>query len=87
MIHFPSTIKSTVDVAKFIIKEEMALLHSSVEQRQRSGVSAIRDALLSEKCIFFNIVQKAFDPTPLSFEHHVFFMYLYLGRGVQGVKI
>ena len=31
----------------------------------------IREASVQEKCSFFNIVQKAFDPPPLSFEHHV----------------
>ena len=44
---------------------------------------------------FFNIVQKAFGPPPLLFEHHVVnflksvfeHAHLYLGRGVQGVKI
>ena len=33
--------------------------------------SSIREADMREKCSFFNIVQKAFDPPPLSFEHHV----------------
>ena len=33
----------------------------------------IREALLSEKCSFFNIVQKAFDPPPLLFEHLSYF--------------
>ena len=32
----------------------------------------LREAILQEKCIFFNIVQKAFDPPPPhSFEHYV----------------
>ena len=31
----------------------------------------VREADMREKCSFFNIVQKAFDPPPLSFEHHV----------------
>ena len=30
----------------------------------------LRKAILQEKCIFFNIVQKAFDPAH-SFEHYV----------------
>ena len=30
----------------------------------------MREAFAQEKCSFFNIVQKAFDP-PLSFEHYV----------------
>ena len=33
----------------------------------------IRDAILSKKCSFLNIVQKAFDPTPLLFEHLSYF--------------
>ena len=33
--------------------------------------SLIREAIPREKCSFFNIVQKAFDPPPLSFEHYV----------------
>ena len=31
----------------------------------------VREAITREKCSFFNIVQKAFDPPPLSFEHYV----------------
>ena len=32
----------------------------------------LREAVMREKCSFFNIVQKAFDPPPpLSFEHYV----------------
>ena len=31
----------------------------------------VREAIPREKCSFFNIVQKAFDPPPLSFEHYV----------------
>ena len=34
-------------------------------------ISVLREADIREKCSFFNIVQKAFDPPPLSFEHHV----------------
>ena len=33
----------------------------------------IREAILSKKCSFFNIVQKAFDPPPLLFEHLSYF--------------
>ena len=36
---------------------------------------ALREAIVQEKCSFFNIVQKAFDPPPPrpphSFEHYV----------------
>ena len=31
----------------------------------------LREAILQEKCSFFNIVQKAFDPPPHLFEHYV----------------
>ena len=34
---------------------------------------ALREAIVSEKCCFFNIVQKAFDPPPLLFEHLSYF--------------
>ena len=33
--------------------------------------ATVREADMREKCSFFKIVQKAFDPPPLSFEHHV----------------
>ena len=33
----------------------------------------LREAPLLEKCSFFNIVQKAFDPPPLLFEHLSYF--------------
>ena len=34
-------------------------------------IMLIREAVMREKCIFFDIVQKAFGPPPLSFEHYV----------------
>ena len=34
-------------------------------------MDVIREAIMREKCSFFNIVQKAFDPPPFSFEHYV----------------
>ena len=33
----------------------------------------LRDAPLSKKCSFLNIVQKAFDPPPILFEHLSYF--------------
>ena len=42
----------------------------SVRSVSQNLVRLIREAIPREKCSFFNIVQKAFDPH-LSFEHHV----------------
>ena len=45
-----------------------AVLVSSSELAVR-----IREAIAREKCSFFNIVQKAFGPPPLLFEHLSYF--------------
>ena len=47
-----------------------AVLQSS---RAENRPIPVRDAILSKKCSFFNIVQKAFDPPPLLFEHLSYF--------------
>ena len=39
--------------------------------KEEPFVARLREAILQEKCSFFNIVQKAFDPPPHSFEHYV----------------
>ena len=37
-----------------------------------TGVAtALREAIMREKCSFFNMVQKAFGPPPHLFEHYV----------------
>ena len=48
------------------------LLHHCNHQLVKLTI-IIREAVMREKCSFFNIVQKAFDPPPLLFEHLSYF--------------
>ena len=56
-----------------ILMLEKKIQIGNVRGGVQSGHSPLREALISKKCIFFNIVQKAFDPPPLLFEHLSYF--------------
>ena len=56
-----------------ICKNKNQTPYGAAHKRLRHTRARFRDALISKKCSFLNIVQKAFDPPPLLFEHLSYF--------------